>query len=230
MKKYMIIKYNYLHRNKLLSKNQSGFRPNDSTVNQLAFMYHMFCESLDKKKDVRIIFCDVSKAFDKVWHKGIIFKLKKYGITGNLLKWFEDYLTERNQRVVITGQCSEYGTIEAGVPQGSVLGPLLFLIQINDLDEAVDCNIKMFADDTCLYISVDDPDQAAGNLNNNLSNVNDWASQWINVNKTNAMTLSNRNIDHPYVIFNGSALENVKEHKHLGLTFTCNVRVCILIR
>ena len=218
--------YNYLHTNKLLSVNQSGFRPDDSTVNQLAYMYHMFCESLDKKKDIRIVYCDVSKAFDKVWHEGIVYKLRKIGITGKLLQWFENYLLERKQRVVINGQSSDYGVIEAGVPQGSVLGPLLFLIYINDLDEIVDCNIKMFADDTCLYISVDNPLEAAQSLNDNMNNVNNWAKQWIvnfNVNKTKAMTISNRRNDHQDILFDNTALENVDAHKHLGLILTSNL-------
>ena len=169
--------YNYLHEHNLLSTHQSGFRPGDSTVNQLAYMYHQFCEALDKKKDVRIVFCDISKAFDKVWHQGIIFKLKKLGINGDLLKWFQDYLDNRFQSVVIKGQVSWWSLIEAGVPQGSVLGPLLFLIYINDLAESVNCSIKMFADDTCLYITVEDPAEGAELLNHNLSRVHDWAKQ-----------------------------------------------------
>ena len=112
--------YNFFHQNKLLTKHQSGFRPNDSTVNQLAYLYHIFCEALDKKKDIRIVFCDISKAFDRVWHAGIIHKLRQLGITGNLLPLFQDYLNNRQQRVLIKGQHSEWGLIKAGVIQGSV--------------------------------------------------------------------------------------------------------------
>ena len=84
--------YNFLLTNKLLTKFQSGFVPGDSTVHQLSFLYHTFCEALDKKKDVRIVFCDISKAFDKVWHEGLIYKLHKIGVRGILLDWFRDYL------------------------------------------------------------------------------------------------------------------------------------------
>ena len=115
--------YNFLHENNFLTKHQSGFRPNDSTVNQLTYMYHEFCQALDDKKDVRIVFCDISKAFDRVWHQGLSFKLRKLGINGDLLRWFDNYLTERKQRVVIRGQFSDWGDIMAGVPQGSSLGP-----------------------------------------------------------------------------------------------------------
>ena len=120
-------------------------------VNQLAFLYHKFCEALDKKKDihVRVIFCDISKAFDRVWHTGLIYKLKCVGIEGDVLALLEDYLNNRKQRVVIKGQTSDWGEIKAGVPQGSVM----FLIYINDLVTTVskDINIKLLADDTLLY-------------------------------------------------------------------------------
>jgi hypothetical protein len=79
--------YNYIRDNNLISPHQSGFQPGDSTVNQLSFLYHTFCEALDKKKDVLIVFCDISKAFDKVWHKGLLYKLRKFGIYGSLLQW-----------------------------------------------------------------------------------------------------------------------------------------------
>ena len=148
LNKYIII----FTKNKLLTKHQSGFRPNDSTTNQLSYLYHEFCKALDAKKDVRIVFCDISKAFDKVWHQGLLYKLRKIGIKGDLLLWFKDYLTDRKQKVVIRGQSSEWGDIMAGVPQGSSLGPLAFLIYINDLANVVTCNLKLFADDTCLYV------------------------------------------------------------------------------
>ena len=80
--------YNFAHRNHLITDHQSGFRPNDSTVNQLSYLYHTICNALDKKKDVQIVFCDISKAFDKVWHKGLIYKLKKSGIWRHLLQGF----------------------------------------------------------------------------------------------------------------------------------------------
>ena len=215
--------YNFLHTNNLLSVHQSGFRPGDSTLNQLALIYHEICDALDKKKDVRIVFCDVSKAFDKVWHKGLLFKLFMIGIRGRLYEWFKDYLINRKQRVVIRGQSSEWGIIEAGVPQGSNLGPLLFLIFIDDLSKAVNCHIKLFADDTCLYVTVDDPNEASESLNTNLNNVRKWANQWLvkfNAEKTKAMTVSNKHLVHPPIQFDGVTLENVNTHKHLGLIFS----------
>ena len=90
----------------------------------------------------------MSKAFDKVWHEGLIFKLKQNGINGNPLKLLENYLSDRTQRVLINGTESSWGKIKSGVPQGSVLGPLLFLIYINDLEKGIHSSIKFFADDT----------------------------------------------------------------------------------
>ena len=153
--------FNYLREHGLLSKDQSGFQPGDSTVNQLSFLYHFLAEALDQKKDVHIVFCDIKKAFDRVWHKGLIYKLRKIGISGTLLLWFMDYLNDRHQRVVVRGQQSEVGSIKAGVPQGSVLGPLLFLIYIDDITLVTETKMKLFADDTSLYIEFDDPVQAA---------------------------------------------------------------------
>ena len=222
--------YNHLHINRLISRHQSGFQPNESTINQLAYMYHEFSEALDKKKDVRIVFCDVSKAFDKVWHLGITFKLKQLGIDDILLNWFCDYLKDRKQRVVIKGQCSDWGDIEAGVPQGSVLGPLLFIVYINDLADVVNCNIKLFADDTCLYVKIDDQsqvDEKTRILNSNLSNLSAWADQWLvtfNPAKTKSMIISNKKIVYPDLVFNDTVLENVTCHKHLGLNLSNNLK------
>jgi len=222
--------YNFFFEQKLLTSHQSGFKPNDSTVNQLAYLYHTFCEALDKKMDVRMIFCDISKAFDRVWHAGIIYKLQCLGITGNLLEFFKDYLANRKQRVLIKGQYSSWGNIKAGVPQGSVLGPLLFLVYINDLIDTITCDIKLFADDTTLYTLVNDHEQSADLLNYNLKQVQLWANKWLvkfNPTKTKLMSLTfKKNIDfskHP-IKFCNTELEEVTTHRHLGLEINCKLK------
>ncbi len=215
--------FNYLRDTQFISRHQSGFQPGDSTVNQLSYLYHIFSEALDKKKDVHIVFCDVRKAFDRVWHKGLLYKLKKAGICGVLLKWFTDYLTERYQQVVIRGQKSEIGIIKAGVPQGSVLGPLLFLIYMNDITNVTHCNMKLFADDTSLFIEFDNQDAAEEALNADLVNIQQWANQWLvtfSPPKTKLLTCSFKKKDQANITFNNTPIESVDNHKHLGLVLS----------
>ena len=120
--------YNFLNTYNKITPVQSGFTPGDSAVYQLIDLYDTFCRALDDGKDVRVVFCDISKAFDRVWHRGLLFKLRRMGICGPLLNWFQSYLNNRLQRVALEGCVSDYREIKAGVPQGSILGPLLFLI------------------------------------------------------------------------------------------------------
>ena len=124
--------YSYLNNNSLITQNQSGFRPSDSTTNQLLFLVNKIHEAFENPNslEVRAVFLDISKAFDKVWHKGLLFKLKQNGISGKLLNLFESYLHNRKQRVALNWFFSEYAHVESGVPKGSVLRPLLFLIHI----------------------------------------------------------------------------------------------------
>ena len=218
--------FNYIRDNNILTPHQSGFRPGDSTTNQLAYLYHTYSQALDFKKDVRIAFFDISKAFDRVWFKGLLFKLRSIGIGGNLLSFFQNYLTDRYQSVVIDGQSSSPGRISSGVPQGSVLGPLLFLIYINDLTVNIRSNIKLFADDTSLFIDVDDPQPAADIINEDLATVKRWADQWLvnfSPEKTKLMTCTFRSVDHPPLIFDNKILTETNTHKHLGLTLTSNL-------
>ena len=168
------------------------------------------------------MFCDISKAFDRVWHRGILIKLKSIGITGHVLGWFEDYLSNRYQVVVLNGTKSDYKIIHAGVPQGSILGPVLFLIYINDIVTDIQASIRLFADDTSLYLIVDNPVEAANTINSDLEKINNWANKWLvtfNPNKTKS-TLISKKINkpvHPPILMNNHIIEDITEHKHLGL-------------
>ena len=219
--------YSYLNENNLLTKNQSGFRPGDSTINQLLFLVNDIHEAFDNPKclEVRAVFLDISKAFDKVWHEGLIFKLRQNGISGKLLTFFESYLNNRKQRVILNGFYSDFSSIESGVPQGSVLGPLLFLVYINDLEKSIKSNVRFFADDTMLYSIVNDPVLTADDLNHDLNVIYQWAHQWKmefnpDPNKqANEILFSckKKSQNHPQLVFNGAQVSVVKEHKHLGL-------------
>ena len=155
----------------LLSLNQSGFRSSDSCINQLLSINHEILNAFDKGLEVCGIFLDISKAFDKVWHDGLIFKLRQNGISGDIINILQDFLRNRKQRVVLNGQCSSWADVNAGVPQGSILGPLLFLIYINDLSDSLKSECKLFADDTSLFSVVNDINTSVSGLNEALEKI-----------------------------------------------------------
>ena len=124
------------------------------------------------------MFLDISKAFDKVWHDGLLFKLTNYGISGFLFTMIKDFPANHQQRVVLNGKSSSWSSITPGVPQGSVLDPLFFLIYINDLVDNISSEAKLFADDTSLFTVVYDFDIAANKLNRDLEIISTWAYQW----------------------------------------------------
>ena len=177
------------------------------------------------------VFLDISKVFDKVWHEGLIFKLKQNGIRGNLLNFFISYLSDRHQRVGINGSYSEYSRIESGVPQGSVLGPLLFLVYINDLEKTLKSQVKFYADDTMLYSIVKNPTQSASDLNHDLDLIQKWAYQWkmqfnpdpLKQATEMIFTCKNKKPNHPPIFFNGVQVSSELEQKHLGLILTKNL-------
>ena len=144
--------FGFFIENDLISQHQSGFKPGDSCINQLLSITHEIYQSFDEGFDVRSVFLEISKALDKVWHDGIIFKLKQNGISGNLLSLLSNFLRNRKQRVLLNGQTSSWADVNAGVPQGSILGPLLFLIYKNDIADGLSSNAKLFANDTSLFL------------------------------------------------------------------------------
>ena len=166
-----------------------------------------------------------------MWHAGLLAKLQAAGVRGNVHAWFADYLSDRKQRVVLPGAVSDWTFIRAGVPQGSILGPLLFLLYINDIVNNIGSNIRLFADDTSLFIIVDDPMTAAGCINADLGKISAWASTWLvtfNPTKTETLTetetlLVSRKLNrplHPPLFMQNHQISEVDSHKHLGLYFS----------
>ncbi len=152
-------------------------------------------------------------------------KLSSIGMTGNLLSWFKSYLADIKQRVVHLIASSEWSNVTAGVPQGSILGPLLFLIYIIDIVQTINSKIRLFADDTSLYIIVDDPSESATQLNADINTVHQWSQNWLvtfNPSKTESMIFSRKQNKphHPDLYMNNTVINTVTEHKHLGLTFS----------
>ena len=219
--------YNFLSEENLLNNNQSGFRPSDSWVNQLLSITHEIFEAFDCNPtlEVRSVFLDISKAFDKVWHEGLLYKLKSMGISGELIKLLENYLSNRLQRVVLNGQTSPWRPVLAGVPQGSILGPLLFLIYINHLPNRLKSNAKLFVDDTFLFTIVKDKNESANILNNDLSLNSRWAYDWkmlFNPDpKKPAQELifsrKKQSQSHPTISLNNIPVERASYQKHLGI-------------
>ena len=225
--------YSFLLHNNLLSENQSGFRPGDSTINQLLAITTEIYNSFETLNETRAVFLDMSKAFDKVWHEALIFKMRKNGISGNLLNTLTNYLTNRKQRVVLNGIESPWEAIDSGVPQGSVLGPLLFLIYINDLTDNISANIKLFADDASLFIKVlQDTHMSDSNITRahetlmaDLTTITLWANTYkmkfnpdISKQAIEVVFSSKYNKgDHPLLSFNEIPVAREESTKHIGM-------------
>jgi len=220
--------FNYLRDHDLLSTDQSGYIPGDSTVCQLTTLYNSICEALDDKYSIQFVFFDLSKAFDRVWHEGLIYKLRLFGINGSLLAWFQNYLSDRQQRVVLGGKLSAWKPISAGVPQGSVLGPLLFLIFIDDLAKLIQSSKKLFADDTSIYriLKIEHDFRVLCHDFNNIAGWETNSAQKFNPDKTESLLITLKR-DEPLaqqqqLIFKNQPIKKVEHHKHLGVTFSSN--------
>ena len=209
----------------MIAPNQSGFKTGDSCTNQFISITHEIYKSFDDGYEVRGVFLDISKAFDKVWHQGLHYKLRQNGISGELLNILTDFLDNRTQRVILNGQYSSWAKVEAGVPQGSILGPLLFLIYINGLSDNLASSPKSFADDTPLFSVVKNVDASNIDLNNDLKKISKWAFQWkMNFNpdptkQAQELIFSRKvqMINHPPLFINQNVIPQTSFQKHLGI-------------
>ena len=131
-----------------------------------------------QNKNSHGVFLDVCSAFDKVWHRGLLAKLSQAGVDGMFYDIISSYLDNRKQIVVVDGKKSDILDIRAGVPQGSRLGPLLFLIYMNDITDDIESDILIFADDTSLFVTGTDPAETAEILNRDLQKISSWATRW----------------------------------------------------
>ena len=211
----------YLMENKLLTVKQHGFICGRSTVTQLLKYLDDCAKCVASGKVVDAIYLDFEKAFDTVPHRRLLEKLKAYGIAGEIFYWISDYLRERTQVVLVNGTDSEIGAVSSGVPQGSVLGPLLFVLYINDMLDNITSDGLLFADDTKVYRQICSKEDAL-KLQLDIDLMKAWTDKWLlhfNDDKCHVLTLGKiENIlyTHRYKI-NDKELEHVFEEKDLGV-------------
>jgi len=178
-----------------LSEHQYGFQQNRSTTTLLLQAIDDWTLSLEHRDSVHCLFLDYAKAFDSVPHEHLLLKLESFGISGNLLEWMRSFLTKRFQRVVVNGSYSDWVPVSSGVPQGSVLGPLLFLLYVDELTTIPKvCKLKLFADDVLLYVSVKSVKDCQL-LQKDLSAIVEWSKLWqlnLNPRKCEALSITNK--------------------------------------
>lgn len=215
----------HLKNNNILRDEQHGFRERRSCLTNLLEMMEYWTEILDEGDGIDVAYLDFRKAFDLVSHQHLLYKMSKYGITNQTLNWIGAFLHQRTQRVVIRGETSESLPVTSGVPQGSVLGPVLFLIFINDLPLDVISPLSLFADDSKVFSRIITNKNSRNNengnimLQNDLNTITKWAETWkmeFNVDKCKIMHLGNQNPKHTYTM-SGTNLETTKEERDLGV-------------
>lgn len=216
----------YLASSSLIKDTQHGFMKNKSCFTNLITFFECISGWVDNQEPVDVIYLDFKKAFDRVSHQLLLHKLQAYGVDGNLLKWIEDWLCGRVQRVVVKGSVSEWVDVTSGVPQGSVLGPILFTIFINDIDDGLINRILKFADDTKTFGKVRD-EHDARLLQNDLNHLVDWSTRWgmdFNTGKCKVMHIGRNN---PRVIYEmgGEVLEVVEVERDLGVLVSHDLKV-----
>ena len=225
----------HLINNDLLSSDQFGFCKGRSCVTQLISTLYDWFEYLDQNIPVDAIYLDFRKAFDTVPHKRLLSKLQGYGIQSNLLNWIGDFLSDRTQYVNVNGECSESVPVSSGVPQGSVLGPSLFIYYINDLPKICESLVKIFADDTKSYDGVPTYEDCC-KLQKTLHALTDWSAKWLlgfNTGKCGVMHLGKNNLKFDYVMKNGdeyNVLNKTVCEKDLGVYVENNLKFTEHIR
>lgn len=208
----------YLESNRLINDSQHGFRRGRSCLTNLLIFLDQVTRLVDDGNNLDVIYLDFAKAFDKVPHQRLLMKMKNIGIQGRLLDWVASWLSGRRQRVGIRGRYSEWRDVTSGVPQGSVLGPVLFLIFINDIDDGLFSHILKFADDTKIYSTVNNgADQEI--LQSDLTSLETWSKKWqmeFNTTKCKVLHVGRTNQHFGYIL-NSQELQSSKEERDLGV-------------
>ena len=220
----------HIVQNSLLSSCQHGFVRGRSCSTQLLKCLDIWIHLLDEGTSIYVIYLDFAKAFDSVSHKRLLNKLKAYGVTNKLCKWSAEFLMGRKQKVIVNGVDSTWQDVLSGVPQGSVLGPLYFIIFINDLPDIVHNFIALFADDAKLFSAIQNVEDRR-HLHHDLVQLHEWASRWqlkFNAKKCKVMHLGRLNRGHIYTM-DEVELEETTEEKDLGVTIDYELKFDIHI-
>ena len=210
----------HLEKNNILNDEQHGFRKGRSCETQLALTIDDLAKILDKQGQADVIIMDFSKAFDLVPHQRLLLKLRHFGISGTLHAWIKNFLTQRTQQVVLDGATSSSIAVTSGVPQGTVLGPLLFILYLNDLPDGLSSQVRLLADDCILYRKVNSVEDS-NLLQNDINSLCEWESKWkmkFNVSKCFAMCVTHKR--KPLLTsykMNNSPLQIVSSHTYLGV-------------
>ena len=216
----------FLVKHNLLNSSQHGFLKARSCLTNMLCFLEEITKWIDVGSPVDIIYLDFQKAFDKVPHQRLLLKLKAHGIGDSITDWIEQWLTDRRQRVVVDGEVSNWKSVLSGVPQGSVLGLILFLIYINDLDDSITSNVLKFADDTKLFRKVN-TDGDKQHLQNDLDRLVKWSEKWqmlFNFGKCKCLHTGHRNLNVNYKMGDTVLGTTVKE-KDLGVTISADMKV-----
>ena len=216
----------FLVKHKLLNSSQHGFLKARSCLTNMLCFLEEITKWIDVGSPVDIIYLDFQKAFDKVPHQRLLLKLKAHGIGDSITDWIEQWLTDRRQRVVVDGEVSNWKSVLSGVPQGSVLGPILFLIYINDLDVSITSNILKFADDTKLFRKFN-TDGDKQHLQNDLDRLVKWSEKWqmlFNFGKCKCLHTGHGNLNVNYKL-GDTALGTAVKEKDLGVTISADMKV-----
>ena len=168
----------HMEEQNLFTDKQYGFMSGRSTALQLLKVMDTWTEALDKNLAIDCIYMDYQKAFDTVPHQRLLGKLQTYGITGNIHQWITDFLLGRQQQVLVNGESSDWRDVTSGIPQGSVLGPTLFLLYINDLPDSVTSEVYLFADDTKIFNIITD-NESVDTLQSDLKKLEEWSNKWL---------------------------------------------------
>jgi len=203
------------------SNTQAGFRKRLSTLDQIARIEMTVRKTIAQKKVMVAVFFDLSNAFDRVWHFALLFKLASVGVEGGMLRWLQNYLKNRQFSVYFEGENSNTRNITSGVPQGSILSPILFNIMVSDIPNSVNVTTSEYADDITIYSVNENVHQAGADTQLMIDKIESWCNRWglkMNHSKTKAMLFTRKRVNNCNLTIANTPIEFVQQHKFLGMT------------